>query len=216
MGWTRLPLFPLQVVLFPGSRLPLHIFEERYRVLVNLCIREEKEFGIILDSGGQLAEVGCTADIVSVQKVYNDGRMDIIVEGRRRFRVHRFDAERTPYLVGEVEFFGNAPELVDRSIVVETIRLYNALLELVYKGKVEGIDQSARIPDVSFLIVQKAGMDVARRQQVLEIQSETERLQVLRDYLQAILPKLEQAGELERIVRGDGYLAQSHLPKDEE
>ena len=104
-----MPLFPLQAVLFPGSRLPLHIFEERYKVLVSQCIREETEFGVILANGGELAEVGCTAGIVSVLKVYNDGRMDIAVEGRQRFRVHRFDPAQTPYLVGEVEFFDGGP-----------------------------------------------------------------------------------------------------------
>lgn len=215
MGWTRLPLFPLQVVLFPGSRLPLHIFEDRYRVLVNKCIREEKEFGIILTNGGKMAEVGCTAAIVAVAKMYDDGRIDIVVEGRRRFKVHRFDAARAPYLLGEVEFFETVADEVDRSIVVETIGLYNALIDLVYKGKMERIDQSATVPDLSFLIVQKAGLDVARRQQVLEMQSERERLILLRDYLQEILPKLEQAGEIERIVRGDGYLPRSHSSEDE-
>jgi len=215
VGRTHLPLFPLQVVLFPGSRLPLHIFENRYKALVNECIRDDREFGIVLANGGEVAGVGCTARIVAVQKVYDDGRMDIVVEGDRRFRVHRFDPERAPYTVGEVEFFGPFTEHVDRSLVAETIRLYNELVTLVYNEKVERIDQSAAVPDLSFVIVQKAGMDVTQRQQVLEIPSETERLQLLRDYLQAVVPKLERAGEIERIVRSDGYLSRSQSPEDE-
>ncbi len=215
MGRTRLPLFPLQVVLFPGSRLPLHIFEDRYKVLVNECIREEKEFGIVLANGAEVAEVGCTAAIRAVLKVYDDGRMDIVVEGHRRFKVFHFDAERAPYLVGEVGFFDATADPADRSLVAETIRLYNSLVALVYKGKAEEIDQSTAIGELSFLIVQKAGMDVAQRQKVLEMPSETERLRLLRDYMQAILPKLEQAGEIERIVRGNGYLPRSHSPEDE-
>lgn len=215
MGRMQLPLFPLQVVLFPGSRLPLHIFEDRYKALVNACIREEKEFGIVLANGEHLADVGCTAAIVAVLKVHSDGRMDIVVEGRQRFRVLRFDEKRAPYLVGEVELFGETSERVDRSLIAETIRLYNALVTLVYKGKVEEIDQSNPVQDLSFLVVQKAGMDIEQRQQVLELRSETKRLQLLRDYLQEVLPKIEQAGEIERIVRGDGYLPRSQSPEDE-
>ncbi len=215
MGRTRLPLFPLRVVLFPASRFPLHIFEDRYRRLINDCLRDDKEFGIVLENDGDLAGVGCTARVVAVLKVYDDGRMDIVVEGQRRFRVHRLDAERAPYIIGEVEFFGPVRERVDRSLVAETIRLYNELVTLVYKDKVERIDQSAMDPELSFVLVQKAGMDVAQRQQVLEIPSETERLLVLRDYLQAVLPKLEQAGEIERVVRSDGYLPRNQSPEDE-
>jgi len=215
VGRTRLPLFPLQVVLFPGSRLPLHIFEERYKVLVNSCIREEKEFGIVLEKSDGLADVGCTASILSVLKVYGDGRMDIVVEGRRRFKIHRLETERAPYLVGEVEYLDAVAEPVDESLVAETIRLYNAVVALVYKGKVDAISPVSQIPDVSFLIVQKAGMDLSQRQHMLEIQSEAERLQLLRDYLQAVLPKIEQAGEIERIVRGDGYLPRVQSPEDE-
>jgi Lon protease-like protein len=215
VGWTRLPLFPLQVVLFPASRLPLHIFEDRYKVLVNQCIRDDREFGIVLADGGEVAAVGCTARIVAVLKVYDDGQLDIVVEGCRRFRVHRFDEKRAPYTVGEVEFFGPAAEHVDGSLVDETIRLYNELVTLVYKEKVETIDRRAVPEELSFVIVQKAGMDVTRRQQVLETPSETERLKLLRDYLQEIVPKLEKAGEIERIVRGDGYLPRIQSPEDE-
>jgi Lon protease-like protein len=193
----------------------LHIFEDRYKVLVNECIREEKEFGVVLANGEHLAEVGCTAGIVAVQKVYSDGRMDIVVEGRQRFRVHRFDEKSAPYPVGEVESFDEASERVERSLVAETIRLYNALVTLVYKGKVEEIDQSTALQDLSFLMVQKAGMDVEQRQQVLELRSETKRLELLRDYLETVLPKIEQAGEIERIVRGDGYLPRFQSPEDE-
>jgi hypothetical protein len=89
------------------------------------------------------------------------------------------------------------------------------LVTLVYKGKVEEIDQSTALQDLSFLMVQKAGMDVEQRQQVLELRSETKRLELLRDYLETVLPKIEQAGEIERIVRGDGYLPRFQSPEDE-
>jgi Lon protease-like protein len=210
-----LPLFPLQVVLFPESRLPLHIFEERYKTLINECIGGDREFGINLATGSDLAGVGCTARVVAVLKVYDDGRMDIVVEGKRRYRLVHRESGRAPYLLGRVEFFTSNPEEPDRELAEGTIRLYNELVALVYRDTVERIDEDAAGPEVSFLIGQKAGMDLAQRQRLLELKSENQRLQLLHDYLQAVLPKLEQAGEIERIVRSNGYLPPSKPPEDE-
>jgi ATP-dependent protease La (LON) substrate-binding domain len=83
----RIPLFPLNVVLFPGCRLPLHIFEHRYRVMVRRCLGEEIEFGIILATDKGVATVGCTAAITQRLKEYPDGRVEILTEGRSVFRV---------------------------------------------------------------------------------------------------------------------------------
>jgi Lon protease-like protein len=210
-----LPLFPLQVVLFPESRLPLHIFEERYKVLIRECVREEKEFGVNLLSGGELSGVGCSAAVVAVLKTYEDGRMDIVVEGRRRYRLKRYDREAAPYLVGHVEFFGEEEEDPDRDLVGETVRLYNELVTRVYHGKVESLSPALKLNELSYLIAQKAGLGLEQRQQLLEMQSENERLSLLRGYLEAVLPKLERAGELERIIRGNGYLPRTPSEEDE-
>ena len=75
---TRIPLFPLEVVLFPGMPLPLHIFEPRYRIMLARCINEKIEFGIILTLGTELSKIGCTAEIVEKLKEYPDGRVDIL------------------------------------------------------------------------------------------------------------------------------------------
>jgi ATP-dependent Lon protease len=210
-----LPLFPLQVVLFPEARLPLHIFEERYKTLVSECVGTEKEFGINLATGSKLAGVGCTAVVVAVLKVYDDGKMDIVVEGRRRYRLLSSESGKAPYLVGQVEFFTSSPEEPDRDLIERTIRLYNELVSVVYRDTVERIDKDATGPEISFLIGQKAGMGLEQRQQLLELTSENQRLQLLHDYLEAVLPKLEQAGEIEKIIRSDGYLPRSKATEDE-
>lgn len=211
----RLPLFPLQLVLFPDSRLPLHIFEERYKVLINDCIRTGAEFGIVLMNGSALAGVGCTAQIVSVARVYEDGRMDIIVEGKRRFRIRRVDERTAPVLVGFVEELRSRGGEADQELAEETIRLYNTLVGLAFRSSVKPIVDGARNPELSFLIAQKAGMDLAQRQKVLETSTERERLQILRDHLDAMIPRLAQAEEVERVVRSDGYLPRSHSQEEE-
>lgn len=106
----EIPLFPLNVVLFPGMPLPLHIFEERYKVMVADCIRDNQPFGVVLieegmAEGGESARpvaVGCTAEIAQVQAL-DQGRMLIMTVGRERFRILRIDQSEKPYLMGVVE-----------------------------------------------------------------------------------------------------------------
>lgn len=105
----EIPLFPLNVVLFPGMPLPLHIFEERYKTMIADCIRENRPFGVVLiEEGsaerGPLAKpvtIGCTAEIAQVQPL-DQGRMFIMTVGRERFRIHHLEYGK-PYLVGVVE-----------------------------------------------------------------------------------------------------------------
>lgn len=105
----ELPLFPLNTVLFPGMPLPLHVFEERYKEMVQVCLQEKRPFGVVLirsgvAEGGPLAdpyEVGCAAEIVEAQQLEN-GRLLIVAVGLERFRIVALD-DTLPYLVGEVE-----------------------------------------------------------------------------------------------------------------
>jgi Lon protease-like protein len=116
----KLPLFPLNTVLFPGMPLPLHIFEERYKQMIQLCMDEDELFGVVLiqhgsEALGPLAQphtVGCTARIVDVETLA-EGRMNITTIGEQRFRILSLDYD-SPYLIGEVEFYPMESELPDR------------------------------------------------------------------------------------------------------
>jgi uncharacterized protein len=108
---TELPLFPLNTVLFPGMPLNLHIFEERYKLMMRWCLEMDQPFGVTLIRKGQEAngpladphEVGCTARILEVETLPDD-RMNLMVLGDTRFRILELKYDR-PYLVGEVESF---------------------------------------------------------------------------------------------------------------
>ncbi len=206
MNEELLPLFPLQVVLFPHAALPLHIFEERYRTLLRTCIRESSEFGVVMMKGEELADVGCSAAVTSVLQMYEDGRMDVLVEGRRRFRTENVDDTRAPYLVGTVEYLEEPGELPEMARFSETVRLYNQLVTLVYAGKVKLLEPEVLLPDLSFVMAQKAGMELEQRQELLEGETEDERLGMLHEYLTAVLPRLKKLEEVERVIRSDGYL----------
>jgi Lon protease-like protein len=103
----EIPLFPLNTVLFPGTPVHLHIFEERYKQMINVCLQEQRLFGVVLirngmEAYGPLAEpfhIGCTAKIAHLQRL-DDGRMNLIAVGQERIRILSFDNQSQPYLIG--------------------------------------------------------------------------------------------------------------------
>lgn len=142
----ELPLFPLNTVLFPGMYLPLHIFEERYKEMINLCLDEQKPFGVVyIESGmaerGSLPEphhIGCTARITQMQPL-DEGRMNIMSVGQNRFRILSLSHER-PYLVGKVELAPLVPER-ETTLTMAADRLHPLVVEylslLARLGKIE-------------------------------------------------------------------------------
>ena len=101
---SEIPLFPLRVVLFPGMLLPLHIFEPRYRRMLQVCQERQEPFGLVLaNSAGLPRQIGTAAHLQRVERL-PDGRSNILVLGRERFRVQNFRYDQ-PYLVGQVEAF---------------------------------------------------------------------------------------------------------------
>jgi Lon protease-like protein len=122
-----IPLFPLQVVVFPRTRLPLHIFEDRYKEMVGDAIRDESEFGVVLAKEDGIVNAGCSVTVEKVMEMYSDGRMDILCLGKRRFEIVSLNEEKS-FLQGEVSFFddedfsptaelgtGSAPHQVPRA-----------------------------------------------------------------------------------------------------
>ena len=99
-----IPLFPLQVVVFPRTELPLHIFEERYKEMVGNAIRDNSEFGMVLARDEGIVNAGCTVAVEKVLQMYPDGGMDILTRGKRRFEIASLDQEKD-YLQAEVTFF---------------------------------------------------------------------------------------------------------------
>src|SRR3954462_4431602 len=99
-----LPLFPLQIVLFPRTALPLHIFEDRYQEMIGELLKTKGEFGVVQAGEKGIMSTGCTASVERILREYPDGRMDILTFGRRRFEIQQLNNEKS-YLRGTVEFF---------------------------------------------------------------------------------------------------------------
>ena len=118
---SLLPLFPLDLVLFPGTPLPLHIFEPRYREMISECVDQKKAFGVVRAKEDGVAEIGCTAEIITVAKKYPDGRMDIVTEGRERFEIMQVNHERS-FLQAEVLYLQDEPEEATAEDVAEAVQ----------------------------------------------------------------------------------------------
>ncbi len=203
----RLGLFPLQIVLFPESVFPLHIFEERYKRLINNCLVNKTTFGINLSVATKMYNVGCSAQILDIVQKDEKGNLDITVKGIRRYRLDTFDENENKYVEAEVEFFDDLEEELDHDLFERSIIEFNSIAEFVNSIKIEKISRnevSTYYP--SFLIAQKAGLTLAQRQELLEMTSENQRLEYLVLHLKKIKPMLKEAEFVQMIIKNDGYL----------
>jgi ATP-dependent Lon protease len=204
---STIGLFPLNIVLFPGSSYPLNIFEHRYKVLIRESLESNKEFGVNLVDEGKMYQVGCLAKVTQVISVQEDGRMAIIVTGTSRYVIKEYHTDEKPYITADTDKLDDEEPRPEYSLLENTISLYNQLVESVYGEAEELLDPSEWISGgASFRMAQKSGLDLVVRQQLLEMRSEGERLVFLQTYLNEILPKIKQVEKLQMLVRNDGYI----------
>ncbi|HEY4361655.1 MAG TPA: LON peptidase substrate-binding domain-containing protein [Bryobacteraceae bacterium] len=197
-----LPLFPLQVVLFPGAELPLHIFEERYKEMIGEVLKDRQEFGVVMANEKGVVSTGCTATIDRVLKRYDDGRMDILTLGRRRFEILLLNNEK-PYLRGAVEFFDDEPgDPAAGEIQRRAIDGYNELRALEQEKPLEAGD--AADPQLSFRLAQPVP-DLSFRQVLLNTRSEAERLKHLAEFFPAYLMKQRRVLHVKDVAPRNGH-----------
>lgn len=201
-----LPLFPLNVVLFPQSQLPLHIFEDRYKTLVSECIAHDVHFGINFVHEQQIRSIGCTASVKEVTKRYPDGRIDIVVEGRRRYTLHNLVEAPHPYQSGRVSWYNDIPEDVNDDLRLKAVHLHNEFVKTVFHGTVDHVDSNDIRKSRAFHLVQKSGLDLVQRQVFLSMNSENTRLGFLINHLESMLPLLVSKKKTEELAKNDGYI----------
>jgi Lon protease-like protein len=205
MRVSDIPLFPLNVVLMPGAPLPLHIFEDRYKQMVNECLEQESEFGMVLADESGTRRVGCTARIVELVERYEDGRMLILVEGSRRFKLNSILTGK-PYYVGEVDYLEEEQEEEDvTALAEECIALLERVVEAATEGSV-GIEIQPPYRNLSFAIAGRIDFDLETRQQILELTSEEGRLKKVKELLSAAAERLEREQQAREKAQKNGHL----------
>ena len=199
----RIPLFPLDVVLFPGEPLPLHIFEERYKEMIGLCLTNQSAFGVVRAQRDGLAVIGCTARITRVLHRYDDGRMDILCRGEQRFEIEMLENARS-YLEAQVDFFDDDEESASRNLKEECLALHFETMELAgfasheMPGTLDG--------PISFALASGLPADLGFKQQLLNSRSDAKRTEYLLEFYQAILPKLRTGAAGKKTAAHNGHI----------
>ena len=192
-------LFPLDIVLVPGERLPLHIFEDRYRELIAECLENSTEFGLIFRQGVALSGVGTRAEVHDVLRRYPDGRLDIVVVGGNRFRLVE-ETEGRSFLTARVD---DVEDLDDPPSPEELAACMDAFARIV---ALVGDDVPA--PDVaaspSFGIAARLGLPAELRQELLEMLSERDRVLRLTEALDGPVTTQLRARQIEQRAAGNG------------
>jgi ATP-dependent Lon protease len=203
MNPARIPLFPLDIVLFPGQAVPLHIFESRYRQMTRHCIDTQSPFGIVHASGVTLAQTGCSAMIVKTLKEYEDGRTDILTAGQSAFRLVRTHEEK-PYLEADVEYLEEDFIGVDSGVSSRLEQLCDQCHQLLYGEDAPRFETDGGI-SLAYHVASELPVEVAIRQKLLEIRSEAVRQEQLVAHLSEWYPQLQKREHVRGKAAGNGH-----------
>ena len=216
-GMRELPLFPLPVVLFPGVPLPLHIFEPRYRQLLTDIRVSNNLFGLAyFDSSTSeldvpaVGQVGCVAEVTETQ-TFPDGRSNILTIGVVRYRIESYIDNGDAYYVARVQFFEDAEE--DESVLTEAAAEVADTFTRIAQAVRTINDERAILPDISdtepqrlsFLVAAAMEVEVEVKQELLELQFTSERLQRLRLLLNQAVDGYEERARVHELAKGNGH-----------
>ena len=208
MAAKRIPVFPLGLVLLPGMVLPLHIFEERYKQMISECLAENTPFGIVWFDGQSIRPMGCTARVIQVLHRYEDGRMDILTRGEKRFFTEGMLEEKA-YMEADVLFIEDAESAPDSKVFNRARTLLVKLQETGHLAEEIAESDLSDPQRLSFAIPAIEGFTHAERQRFLEMASIAERLLIGVEALARIVERVQVTQQIQKIIGCNG-----HPPKD--
>jgi Lon protease-like protein len=194
------PLFPLGIVALPTESVPLHVFEDRYRTMIEECLDGESEFGIVWLSDDELKPIGCACEIERVLERMDDGRLSILVRGTRVFRLLQRQDD-LPYPAGIVEFLAERDEAPDDEVVQDAHELYAGLVEQA-TDRTLSEDELAAMSAYSMAATVDFGTDA--KQELLELRSENARLRLLTLLFRAAIKQMELLERAQLRARSNG------------
>jgi Lon protease-like protein len=199
----KIPLFPLDLVLFPGAPLPLHIFEPRYREMIGECLATNTLFGVVRVQREGVAVIGCSAQIVRVLHSYPDGRSDILTQGMERFEIDQIDDSRS-FLQAEVTVLPDMGELSIRATREECVAMHFEILSLI--GIAENSLQLSLDAPIAYLLAAAVPGDLDFQQALLTMRSDAARTETLLAYYRELLPKLRSNKYAARQASTNGHI----------
>ena len=196
----QFPLFPLALVALPGEEIRLHIFEQRYRTMIDECIAQEREFGIVWLAEDELKDVGCACDVTSVLERMEDGRFNILARATRPFRLLERD-NGLAYPAGTVEFVLDDEEDRDEVALLAARETYAALVNAATDEDPDP-DELAAMSAYAMAATIEFGLEA--RQRLLELRSENARLRLLTRLLRAAIRRLDFVDRAQARARSNG------------
>ncbi|HEV3229966.1 MAG TPA: LON peptidase substrate-binding domain-containing protein [Solirubrobacteraceae bacterium] len=194
------PLFPLGLVALPSEYVPLHIFEERYRIMINECLERQREFGIVWMAEEELKPVGCACRIERVLERMDDGRLNILTRGTRPFRLLSRN-DHLPYPAGTVEFLDDRTEESDDGAADTARTSYAELVEQATDTPPEPEELAAMS---SYEMAATVDFGLEAKQGLLELRSENARLELVARLFRAAMRRLEMMERVQSRARSNG------------
>ncbi len=194
------PLFPLGLVALPGEVVPLHIFEERYKTMMEGCLADEREFGIVWMADDGLREVGCACEITEVVDRGEDGQLDILTRGTRPFQVLERE-DHLPYPAGVVEFLADRDEAVDGALAELARETYAELVERATDNRPEPLELATMS---AYAMAGTVDFGLDAKQGLLDIRSENARLRLVTRLFRAAMKRLEFVSHAQTRARSNG------------
>ncbi len=194
------PLFPLGIVALPGEVVPLHVFEERYKTMIERCLADESEFGIVWLSDDGLREVGCACEITEVVERDDEGRLNLLTRGTRPFRLLERE-DHLPYPAGEVEFLADREEAADGSLAALARETYAELVQRATDNRPEPLEL-AKMSAYDMAATVDFGLDA--KQGLLDMRSENARLRLVTRLFRAAMKRMEFVSHAQARARSNG------------
>jgi Lon protease-like protein len=194
------PLFPLGLVLLPQELVPLHIFEDRYKQMINECLESDGEFGIVWLSDDGLRDIGCTARIERVIERFDDGRLNILVTGARPFRLLR-RIEELAYPAGDVELLEDFEPDGDPALAEQARARYAELVEAATEEKPD-LDEIAGLDAYGMAATVEHPPEA--KQALLELRAENDRLRMVDEMFRTAIKRVAYAEEAAERAQTNG------------
>jgi Lon protease-like protein len=194
------PLFPLGLVALPGEVVPLHIFEERFKTMMERCLADESEFGIVWLSDDGLREIGCACEITEVADRTEDGKLDVLTRGTRPFQILERE-DQLPYPAGTVEFLADRDEAVDDALATLARETYAELVERATDNRPDPLEL-AQMSAYAMAATVDFGLDA--KQGLLDIRSENARLRLVTRLFRAAMKRIEFVSHAQTRARSNG------------
>ena len=207
-----LPIFPLNIVVYPGEALNLHIFEDRYKQLVKECFEQKKEFGISAVINNEMQELGTKVKVLSIDKIYDDGKMDIKTQGISTFRV--------------LEVIESVPDKLYKGAIVSSVKTehydgFKSKMNVIMKEiemfhKLLNIKKDYKVPFdelTAYHIAHHIGFNIEEEYDILRMPKESQRQEYILRHLRKVLPTVHELNNLQERIQLNGHY--KHLSLDD-